>query len=104
MSLDELRSRVAFHNTIDVWIALCLESGRDWNSAERYREFIQGLREKKVPLKAYPLCVSDAESENAFERDKAEFAASLADDPDHTTYTVRLSDSVVSTIRGLYCV
>lgn len=90
-----------FHNTIDVWIASCLERGSDWNDPDGYRRFVRHLRDGGMDLRDYRLCVGDAESPDARERRKAEFADSFAkDDPDGATYSIRMSDSVISRIRG----
>jgi hypothetical protein len=34
MSLDEIRKKVIFHNSVDVWIAACAEKNASWNNPE----------------------------------------------------------------------
>jgi hypothetical protein len=40
MTLEELRQKAFFQNTIDVWIMYCEECGWDWYSIDAYRRFI----------------------------------------------------------------
>lgn len=102
-SLDELRKSVLFQNSVDVWIAACTETKTDWHDADGYRKFVRYLRDNSVSLQKYSLCVSDSESTDKQEREKAEFAKSLSEnDLDGATYTIRLSDSAVSKIRSFW--
>jgi hypothetical protein len=102
MTLDDLRKKVIFQNSIDVWIVACAEKNIDWHDSENYQKFIKFLREQNLNLKKYSLCVSDAESMDEFDRKKAKFAESLSEvhTPDAETYTVKLNDSAVSVIRN----
>ena len=100
MSLDQIRERVIFHNSVDVWIAACREKGAEWNDPGGYRGFIAHLRRHGLNLKAFSLCAHDA---GAVEEEKTRFVEALAeakDDPDSLTYTIRLGDSALETIRG----
>ena len=102
MTLDELRKKVIFQNSIDVWIALCNEKNNDWNNSENYKNFIKYLHDKSLNLKKYSLCVSDAESMDELARKKAKFAETLSEnnDPNSDTYTVKLNDPTVEIIRN----
>ena len=102
MTLDELRQKVIFQNSIDVWIAMCEEKNMDWNQEEEYKKFIKYLHDNSLNLKKYSLCVSDAESTNEQERKKAKFAEALSEsqDPNGAAYTVKLNDSALNTIRS----
>ncbi|ABK77929.1 conserved hypothetical protein [Cenarchaeum symbiosum A] len=99
MSLDKLRSKVAFHNSIDVWIAACEEKGAKWRDAEGYKKFVKHLEDSGLTLQKYQLCVSDADSTDEAERDKESFATELKD-AGSPAYTIRLSDSALETIRA----
>ena len=37
LALDEIRKKVIYQNTVDIWIAVCQEHGTDWNDTEKYR-------------------------------------------------------------------
>ncbi|MDX1533378.1 MAG: hypothetical protein R3230_04140 [Nitrosopumilaceae archaeon] len=101
MNLDDLRKKVIFQNSIDVWISTCDEKNIDWQKPDDYKRFIKFLRDGDLNLKKYSLCVSDAESMDEFDRKKAKFAETLSElkDPDAETYTVKLNDAAVSKIR-----
>ena len=100
MSLDEIRKKVIFHNSIDVWIAACGEKNTSWTNPEDYKKFIAHLLKNNLNLKAFNLCAHEA---GATEEDKTKFAETLAetkDDPNSLTYTIKLSDSALNIIRS----
>jgi hypothetical protein len=96
--LDNLRNKVIFQNSIDVWIALCEENGTNWNDIDSYKNFIAFLQENNMPLKAFTLCAHEA---GAVEKEKTDFAESLRsiDDPKTKTYTIKLNDSTMDLLR-----
>ena len=99
MSLDDLRKRVAFHNSVDVWIAACREKDADWTNPENYKKFIAYLLKNNLNLKAFNLCAHEA---GATDEAKTQFAETLAqtkDDPNSRNYTIRLSNSAMELIR-----
>ena len=102
MNLDDLRKKVIFQNSIDVWIAACAEKNSNWQEPENYKKFIKFLKSENVNFKKYSLCVSDAESMDEFDRKKVAFAEVLreSNDSDAQTYTVKLNDSAISAIRN----
>ncbi|MEM4192890.1 MAG: hypothetical protein QXR04_03030, partial [Candidatus Nitrosocaldus sp.] len=57
--LEELRRKAIFQNTVDVWIALCSEKGKEWNNVQGYRAFINHLMKSNVKMNRFPLCVKD---------------------------------------------
>lgn len=101
MSLDDLRQKVAFHNSVDVWIAACDERGEAWDDPEGYKKFIAYLLEKGLNLKAFNLCAHEA---GAVDEKKTQFVETLAQskdsDPNSGNYTIRLSSSAISAIRA----
>ena len=102
MTLEDLRQKVIFQNTIDVWIKLCEEKNMDWNVAEHYKQFIVYLQNKDLSMKKFPLCVSDGDSKLESTRQKVKFAEILSEEnnPQSATYTVRLTDSTLEVIRN----
>ena len=48
LALDNIRKKVAYQNTVDIWIAMCQEQDTDWNSTEIYRKFIAYLLKTKI--------------------------------------------------------
>lgn len=101
MPLEDLRTKVLFHNSIDVWIEYCNEKSIAWNDTDLYKQFIGHLRSQNLNLKTFNLCAHEAgETEVA----KKEFAESLSNlkrsDDDYSTYTIRLSSGTVKAIRA----
>lgn len=100
MSLDQIRKKVIFHNSIDVWIAACEEKNIVWTNPEKYKEFIAYLLKNNLNLKAFNLCTHEA---GATEEEKTKFTEILAetkDDPNSLTYTIKLSDDALNIIRS----
>ena len=100
MSLEDIRKRVIFHNSVDVWIAACGEKNISWTNTDDYKKFIAHLLKNNLNLKAFNLCAHDA---GATEAEKTKFAETLAetkDDPNSSVYTIKLSDSALDIIRN----
>ena len=100
LSLDVIRKKVFFHNSIDVWISACEEKNIDWFDIEKYKKFISYLLENNLHLKAFNLCAHEA---GATEEKKTKFADILAEtkssDPNSATYTIKLNDNTINVIR-----
>jgi len=101
LALDEIRKKVIYQNTVDIWIAVCQEHGTDWNDTEKYKKFIADLLKSNLKMKKFPLCIK--ESGGNFERgkDKTEFGEKLSEsnDENRAVYTIKLNDIVVNMIR-----
>ncbi len=94
LALDNIRKKVVYQNTVDIWIAMCQEQDTDWNSTEIYRKFIAYLLKTSLTMKKFPLCIK--ESGGNFERghDKTEFGEKLSESNDENSavYTIKLND------------
>jgi len=103
MSLDEIRQKVIFHNSVDVWISACGEKDKDWKNPEDYKHFIAHLLKNNLNLKAFNLCTHEAGST---EEEKTQFTEVLSEtkatDPNSQTYTIKLSDSAIGIIRSYF--
>jgi hypothetical protein len=101
MTLDKLRQKVIYQNTIDVWIKLCEEKNMDWKVAENYKKFIDFLLNNNINMKKFPVCVSDSDSKLESTRQKVKFAEGLSEEnnPNSTTYTIKLNDPTLEIIR-----
>ncbi len=100
MSLDEIRKKVIFHNSVDVWIATCKEKNISWTNTDDYKKFIAYLLKNNLNLKAFNLCAHEA---GATEDEKTKFTEILAEtkeDPNSLTYTIKLSDASLDIIRS----
>ncbi len=102
MTLEELRQKAFFQNTIDIWIMYCAERDWDWYNIDTYRRFISHLSSKGVKMQKFPLCIK--ESGGMYERgkDKAQFLDQLSKIPsdDASAYTLKLSADVIAAIRS----
>lgn len=98
MTLDELRKKVIYQNSLDVWICACEEKQIDWNKEENYKKFIEYLQNQNISMKKFPLCVSESDGVS---QDKVSFAEHLSEskDPNHSTFTIKLNDSTIDVIR-----
>ena len=60
LSLDVIRKKVFFHNSIDVWISACEEKNMEWFDTEQYKKFISYLLKNNLHLKSFNLCAHEA--------------------------------------------
>ncbi|MEO9366070.1 MULTISPECIES: hypothetical protein [Candidatus Nitrosocaldus] len=97
--LEELRRKAIFQNTVDVWIALCTEKGKEWKDVEGYRAFINHLIKNNVRMNRFPLCVKDT---GGYERSRDKVALlealSTMNTQDTMVYVVKLDDSTLKII------
>jgi hypothetical protein len=102
MTLEELRQKALFQNTIDVWIAYSEERGWEWYNVDTYRRFIGHLGSKGIKMQKFPLCVK--ESGGTYERgkDKAQFLDQLSklSSENAAAYTVKLTVDTIAAIRS----
>ena len=101
MTLEELRSKAFFQNTIDVWIMYCDERGWDWYDVALYRNFIRHLESKGIKMQKFPLCIK--ESGGMYERgkDKTKFLEELSklSADDAAAFTLKMSEPAITAIR-----
>jgi hypothetical protein len=101
LTLEELRKKALFQNTIDVWIMFCEERGDDWWDVNGYRAFIDHLHKSGVRMQKFPLCIKESGGVYERGRDKTRFLEELSklSSDDASAYTIKLSDSLLKTIR-----
>lgn len=101
MTLEELRRKALFQNTIDTWIMLCEEKKIDWYRPEKYKKFITYLLQSGLKLQKFPLCIKESGGMYQRGKDKTQFAEILSQstDPNAAAYTVRLNDDTIKIIR-----
>jgi hypothetical protein len=102
MTLEELRSKAFFQNTVDVWIMLCEEKNWDWYNIESYRSFIKHLNSKGVKMQKFPLCIKESGGMYERGRDKTKFFDELShiSSDDASAYTIKLSEENLSALRS----
>ena len=100
LSLDKIRKKIFFHNSVDVWISACEEKNIDWFDTDNYKKFISYLLKNNLHLKAFNLCAHEA---GATEERKTKFTELLDEtkdsDPNSATYTIKLNDNTIDLIR-----
>ena len=101
MTLDDLRKKVLYQNTFDIWIGACEEKNISWSEPENYKKFIDYLQNQNLSMKKFPLCVNESDLTLESAQEKANLAEILSEskDPNSATFTVRLNDSVIEIIR-----
>ncbi len=101
MTLEELRKKAIFQNTIDTWIMLCEEIGSEWFSAEDYKKFISHLLNSGLRLQKFPLCIKESGGMYRRGKDKTQFSELLSQsiDPNAGAYTIKLNDETIKIIR-----
>jgi hypothetical protein len=102
LTLEQLREKAFFHNTIDVWIMLCEEKGWKWYNTKAYRKFVAYINSKGIKMQKFPLCIK--ESGGMYERgkDKTRFLDELSQFSsfDSAAYTIKLSADTLSCARA----
>ena len=101
LALDNIRKKVVYQNTVDIWIAMCQEQCTEWNSTETYRKFIAYLRKTNLTMKKFPLCIKESGGNYERGQDKTEFAEKLSESNDENSavYTIKLNDDAMNIIR-----
>ena len=101
LALDNIRKKVVYQNTVDIWIAMCQEQDTDWNSTKIYRKFIAYLLKTSLTMKKFPLCIKESGGNYERGQDKTEFAEKLSESNDENSavYTIKLNDVAMNIIR-----
>ena len=102
LSLEELREKALFQNTIDVWIMFCQERGEEWWDIDGYRAFIDHLCKSGIRMQKFPLCIKESGGVYERGRDKTKFLDELSklSSEDTSAYTIKLSDTLLKAIRS----
>jgi len=101
LSLEHLRDKAFFQNSIDVWIMLCEEKNWEYSDTNSYLKFIDYLYSKGLKIQRFPLCIK--ESGGMFERgkNKTYFLEQLSkiQSDNASAFTIKLTESAIATIR-----
>jgi hypothetical protein len=102
LSLENLRDKAFFQNSIDVWIMLCEEKKWDYSNIKNYLNFIDYLFSNNIKIQRFPLCIK--ESGGMYERgkDKTAFLENLSkiQSDNASAFTIKLTENTLSTIRA----
>ena len=101
LALNNIRKKVVYQNTVDIWIAMCQEQDTDWNSTDTYKKFIAYLLKTNLVMKKFPLCIKESGGNYERGHDKTKFAEKLSESNDENSavYTIKLNDVAMNIIR-----
>ena len=101
MPLEELRKKVLYQNSIEVWIGASEEKKIDWFDTENYKKFIAFLLKNNLNMKQMPICFDESDKASQDGHSKKVFANNLAafNDENSSCYSIKLNDSTIELIR-----
>jgi hypothetical protein len=93
MTLEELRHKAFFQNTIDIWIAY---------NVDTYRRFVGHLISEGIKMQKFPLCIKESGGTIERGKDKAQFLDQLSkiSSDDAGAYTIKLTGYTIAAIRS----
>ncbi|EGG42746.1 hypothetical protein Nlim_0301 [Candidatus Nitrosarchaeum limnium SFB1] len=101
MSLEELRKKVLYQNSIEVWIGISKEKNIDWVDTNNYQKFIAYLLKNNLSMKQMSICFDESDKASEGGHSKKVFANKLAaiNDENSACYSIKLNDSAIELIR-----
>ncbi len=101
MALEELRKKVLYQNSIEIWIGISAEKKIDWVDTENYKKFIAFLLKNNLNMKQMSICFDESDNASYGGHSKKVFANNLAaiNDVNSHCYSIKLKDSVIELIR-----
>ncbi|MDF2421713.1 MAG: hypothetical protein OPY06_01745 [Nitrosopumilus sp.] len=101
MALEELRKKVLYQNSIEIWIGISEEKNMDWFSTENYKKFIAFLLKNSLNMKQMSICFDESDKASYGGHSKKVFANNLAaiNDVDSSCYSIKLNDVAIELIR-----
>ena len=101
MALEELRKKVLYQNSIEIWIGISEEKNIDWFVTENYQKFIAFLLENSLKMKQMTICFDESDTASYGGHSKKVFANNLAAINDETSfcYSIKLNDAAIELIR-----
>jgi hypothetical protein len=101
MALENLRKKVLYQNSIEIWIGASEEKNIDWFDTENYKKFISFLLQNSLNMKQIPICFDESDTASYGGHSKKVFANKLAEfkDPNSACYSIKLNDANIELIR-----
>lgn len=101
MALEELRNKVLYQNSIEIWIGVSKENNIDWFKTENYQKFIAFLSKNNLNMKKMSICFDESDKVNKDGHSKKVFANKLAaiNDENSSCYSIKLNDANIELIR-----
>jgi len=101
MALEELRKKVLYQNSIEIWIGASKEKNIDWFDTENYKKFIAFLLKNNLNMKQMSICFDESDKVSEGGHSKRAFANKLAafKDENSSCYSIKLNDGNIELIR-----
>ncbi len=101
MALEELRNKVLYQNSIEIWIATSKEKNTDWVDAENYQKFVSFLLKNNLNMKQMSICFDESDKASEGGHSKKVFANKLAaiNNENSACYSIKLNDGAIELIR-----
>ncbi len=101
MALEELRKKVLYQNSIEIWIGASKEKNIDWFDTENYKKFIAFLLKNNLNMKQMSICFDESDKASEGGHSKKVFANKLAafKDENSSCYSIKLNDGTIELIR-----
>ena len=101
MVLEDLRKKVLYQNSIEIWIGASEEKNIDWFETENYQKFIAFLLNNKLNMKKMTICFDESDTASYGGHSKKVFANKLAafNDDNSACYSIKLNDGAIELIR-----
>ncbi len=101
MALEELRKKVLYQNSIEIWIGASQEKNIDWFVTENYKKFIAFLLKNNLNMKQMTICFDESDKASEGGHSKKVFANKLAafNDENSSCYSIKLNDGAIELIR-----
>ena len=101
MALEELRKKVLYQNSIEIWIGASKEKNIDWFETENYQKFIAFLLKNNLNMKQMPICFDESDKASEDGHSKKVFANKLAaiNNENSSCYSIKLNDGNIDLIR-----
>ena len=102
MTLENLREKAFFQNSIDVWIMLCEEKKWDYANIENYLKFIDYLFSNNIKIQRFPLCIKESGGMVERGKNKTMFLENLSkiQSDNASAFTIKLNENTISVIRN----
>jgi len=101
MALEELRKKVLYQNSIEIWIGISEEKKIDWVNTDNYQKFIAFLLKNKLNMKTMSICFDESDTASYGGHSKKVFANNLAaiNNENSACYSIKLNDGAIELIR-----
>jgi len=101
MAFEELRKKVLYQNSIEIWIGISKEKNIEWVDTDNYQKFIAFLLKNNQNMKPMSICFDESDKASEGGHSKKVFANNLAaiNNENSACYSIKLNDGAIELIR-----